>query len=73
MLAFLLSSSFKAFIKKPVCIILKIMKAVFPLRFGFLNFISEESLKKGRKSEAFFMNCINKKCNGDGVGVGREV
>ena len=61
------------FIKKAVCITLEIIKAVFPLRFGFLNSISEESLKKGRQSEAFFMSCINQKCNGVGVGVGREV
>ena len=60
----------KLFIKKPICITLEIMEAVFPLRFGFLNSISEESLKKERQSEDFFMSCINQKCNGVGWELG---
>ena len=70
MLAFLISSGFKAFIRE-ACLwfTLEIMKTVFPLRFDFLHSLSEESLKKGRQSEASLMNYINQKCNGENASL----
>ena len=62
MLAFLISSSFKTFIRK-TCLwfILEIMK-VLPF-----NLIS--CIQKGRQSEAFFLNCIDQKCNGENTSL----
>lgn len=62
MLVFLISSSFKAFIRKTCSwFILEIMK-VFPF-----NLIS--CIQKGRQSEAFFLNCIDQKCIGENTSL----
>ena len=62
MLAFLISSNCKAFIRK-TCLwfILEIME-VFP--FDLIPCI-----QKGRQSEAFYMNYIDQKCNGENTSL----